>query len=94
MINLDVSPGESISDVCAKAVDIAKREGEEVSFCFNGVAILAYPGSHAEALANIYWSARGDRPKGEKCTDCKGSGWYVGLVERRKCPTCDGEGYV
>lgn len=29
-----------------------------------------------------------------RCTDCKGSGWYVGFTERRHCPTCDGAGYV
>lgn len=28
------------------------------------------------------------------CEDCKGSGWYVGLVERRYCPTCDGSGWL
>lgn len=30
----------------------------------------------------------------EPCNDCKGSGWYVGLIDRRYCPTCDGAGYV
>lgn len=29
-----------------------------------------------------------------KCGDCKGSGWYVGIIERRRCPTCDGAGWV
>jgi hypothetical protein len=29
-----------------------------------------------------------------RCEDCQGSGWYVGLVERRLCPTCDGSGYL
>jgi DnaJ-class molecular chaperone len=28
----------------------------------------------------------------DRCEDCKGSGWYVGIVERRPCPTCDGTG--
>ena len=28
----------------------------------------------------------------DRCDDCKGSGWYVGIVERRVCPTCDGSG--
>lgn len=30
----------------------------------------------------------------DRCTDCKGSGWYVGFTERRHCPTCDGSGYT
>lgn len=30
----------------------------------------------------------------DRCGDCSGSGWYVGLVERRHCPTCDGSGYL
>ena len=29
-----------------------------------------------------------------RCDDCRGSGWYVGLAERRHCPTCDGSGYL
>lgn len=28
------------------------------------------------------------------CSDCKGSGWYVGAFERYHCPTCDGAGKV
>lgn len=28
------------------------------------------------------------------CHDCKGSGWYVGFTDRRRCPTCDGSGYL
>ena len=24
------------------------------------------------------------------CEDCKGTGWYVGVVERYPCPTCQG----
>ena len=27
-----------------------------------------------------------------RCDDCKGSGWYVGVVERYPCPTCGGSG--
>jgi len=27
---------------------------------------------------------------GNRCGDCKGSGWYVGIVERYPCPTCKG----
>ena len=30
----------------------------------------------------------------KRCDDCGGSGWYIGLVERRCCPTCDGSGYL
>lgn len=29
-----------------------------------------------------------------RCPDCKGSGWYTGLVEKRLCPTCDGSGWL
>jgi DnaJ-class molecular chaperone len=29
-----------------------------------------------------------------RCTDCNGSGYYVGFTERRTCPTCDGSGYL
>jgi DnaJ-class molecular chaperone len=29
-----------------------------------------------------------------RCPDCKGSGYYVGFLERRLCPTCDGSGYM
>ena len=35
-----------------------------------------------------------DEQDHERCVDCKGSGWYVGLIERRYCPTCDGSGYL
>lgn len=94
MIELAIEGGTSITEACERAIKIANREGEEVSFCFNGVALVAYPGSHTEVLANIYWTTRGDRPRGPKCTDCKGSGWYVGLIDRRECPTCGGEGHL
>lgn len=30
----------------------------------------------------------------ELCDDCKGSGFYVGLMEKKYCPTCDGSGYL
>ena len=30
----------------------------------------------------------------DRCTDCKGTGWYVGFTERKYCPTCDGSGYL
>jgi hypothetical protein len=29
-----------------------------------------------------------------RCPDCKGSGYYVGFLERRLCPTCDGSGFL
>jgi hypothetical protein len=29
-----------------------------------------------------------------RCTDCNGSGYYVGFTERRACPTCDGSGFL
>lgn len=29
----------------------------------------------------------------ERCPDCKGSGYYVGLIEKYHCPTCDGSGW-
>jgi DnaJ-class molecular chaperone len=35
-----------------------------------------------------------DEQDHDKCEDCKGTGEYVGLNERRHCPTCDGSGYV
>ncbi len=35
-----------------------------------------------------------DEQDHDRCVDCKGSGWYVGLHERRYCPTCDGSGYL
>lgn len=35
-----------------------------------------------------------DHEAAKKCTDCKGSGWYVGMVERYYCPTCDEAGKV
>ncbi len=27
-----------------------------------------------------------------RCDDCKGEGWYVGIIERKPCPTCGGSG--
>jgi DnaJ-class molecular chaperone len=30
----------------------------------------------------------------ERCADCKGSGYYVGLMERSYCRACDGAGWV
>ena len=30
----------------------------------------------------------------EQCEDCKGIGVYVGLLERRQCPTCGGSGEI
>lgn len=30
----------------------------------------------------------------QRCPDCKGSGWYVGLHDREYCPTCDGSGWL
>jgi RecJ-like exonuclease len=35
-----------------------------------------------------------DEADHDRCEDCHGTGWYVGLVERRYCPTCDGSGYL
>ncbi len=29
-----------------------------------------------------------------RCSDCKGSGWYIGFTERKYCPKCDGSGYL
>jgi len=29
-----------------------------------------------------------------RCADCHGSGYYVGFMERRLCPTCDGSGFL
>ena len=29
-----------------------------------------------------------------RCPDCKGSGYYVGLLERSLCKTCDGSGWM
>lgn len=37
------------------------------------------------------WGTLLDRAK---CTDCKGSGQYVGALERRDCPTCGGDGWA
>ena len=30
----------------------------------------------------------------ERCPDCKGSGFYVGLRERSYCKLCDGSGWL
>lgn len=30
----------------------------------------------------------------ERCEDCNGTGWYVGLRVRERCKTCDGAGWV
>lgn len=51
-----------------------------------------------QAEAILRWA--GDRivPMNEDnllpCADCKGSGWYVGMVERYYCPTCNGAGKI
>jgi hypothetical protein len=29
-----------------------------------------------------------------RCSDCKGTGWYIGFTTRCHCPTCDGAGFV
>jgi DnaJ-class molecular chaperone len=29
-----------------------------------------------------------------RCSDCQGSGYYVGFTDRRHCPTCDGSGFL
>lgn len=29
-----------------------------------------------------------------RCTDCKGSGWYIGATVREHCKTCDGSGWL
>ena len=93
MIEMKLEIGTDIYAECRRAVSIANKEGEAVSFCFNQTALVANPGDHADALVSHYWHARGQNKK-EKCDDCKGSGWYVGIVERRYCPTCDGSGYL
>lgn len=28
------------------------------------------------------------------CADCRGTGVYVGLLDRKPCPTCDGRGRI
>jgi hypothetical protein len=92
MIELTIEGGVTVKEACKNAIAVANREGEEVSFCFNGIAILAYPGAHPEVLEDVYWHTRGVKPIGEKCGDCKGSGNYTGLHEVRPCPTCNGVG--
>lgn len=37
----------------------------------------------------VRWANQGRRT----CLDCAGSGIYIGLHERRTCPTCNGTGY-
>lgn len=29
-----------------------------------------------------------------KCSDCNGTGKYIGFTDKRNCPTCDGSGYI
>jgi hypothetical protein len=30
----------------------------------------------------------------QRCSDCKGSGYYVGFLERSFCRNCDGSGWI
>ena len=30
----------------------------------------------------------------QQCVDCKGSGYYVGFLERSYCRSCDGSGWI
>jgi len=39
---------------------------------------------HPDTLA-VYHEAK------PPCTDCEGTGWYVGLHERKPCPSCKGD---
>jgi hypothetical protein len=94
MIEMKVDPCTDIGAMCRRAVRIANEEGESVSFCFNDTALIATPGLDPDALITTYWHTRGMTTDKEKCDDCKGSGWYVGIVEKRYCPTCGGSGYL
>ena len=49
---------------------------------------------HPAQVNDAACDAYDDTQDHDRCTDCKGTGWYIGFTERRYCPTCDGSGYL
>ena len=35
-----------------------------------------------------------DEQDHKRCPDCRGTGFYVGFLERSYCTTCDGSGFL
>lgn len=79
--------------------DIAKHPGEKYTFkvTFDYASKWGARGQHYRKAKHFQFFPQGEEPAqqvqvklGFDCDDCKDTGWYIGLVERRKCPTCKG----
>jgi hypothetical protein len=83
MLELDVFVGDD-EPVSPGHVEVEVRVGEEpVPPGMVEVELLLGSEPHEAVKETV-----------EQCEDCKGIGVYVGLMERRPCPTCDGRGEI